>query len=201
MRRTIDLEKVVESVIMPKLDAKINELNEKLERLECQQEVAREKELNNRQDLTEEQRIIQEYGKGGRTKYLVDEEFARDSLIKAYDYYVNASSEKEKNGVKGDVLRWGNAYRGAGYDTTKVEKVIFDTVDEIYKSYDMVYPSGKTSNQMHYYSQESFKKLFYAMRVEGVVNIEENIKHWTGRRDRKYNQKKVEQQRQQRVRT
>ena len=87
-------------------------------------------------DLTEAQKIIQEYGKGGRSKYLVSEEAMVKNLTKAYESYNKAISQSQKDKSRGDVMRWGNAYRGAGYDTKKVDKQIFDFADQVYKSYE-----------------------------------------------------------------
>ena len=108
-------------------------------------------------EAVEAQKIIDEYGKGGRSKYLVSEEAMVKNLTKAYEQYNKAISKSQKDKIGRDVMRWGNAYRGAGYDTKKIDDQIFDFADQVYKSYDKIDPtSGKKSNQMRVFSKEYF---------------------------------------------
>ena len=138
-------------------------------------------------EATEAQKIIDEYGKGGRSKYLVSEEAMVKNLTKAYEQYNKAISQSQKDKSRGDVMRWSNAYRGAGYDTKKVDDQIFDFADQVYKSYDRIDPtSGKKSNQMRVYSKEYFKTLFDAMKTVagGSFDFSANETHWAkDRRD------------------
>lgn len=131
-------------------------------------------------ELSEAQKIIQQYGKGGRSNYLVSEESALRNLTQAYEQYGKAISDAQKRQSKGDVIRWAGAYRGAGYDTNKVNKEVFDLADQLYNSFNVKQAGGKTTNQMHYYSPESMKILFDAMKSEagGEYDFSKNELYW-----------------------
>ena len=129
-------------------------------------------------ELTESQKLIQKLDKQSRSKYLVDEQNALRNLTLSYEAYTKAISKSEKERAQADVMRWGNAYKAAGYDTKKVKQEIFDIGKEYYDSFNEVSKKGTSSNQMWLYSEDSFKKLFEAKLAEGSVNYEENAKHW-----------------------
>ena len=157
----------------------IDKASEKLDSLDKKLKKKRKMDVDT-SSLTEAQKIIQQYGKGGRSNYLVSEESALRNLTKAYEQYGKAISDAQKKQSKGDLIRWAGAYRGAGYDTSKVDKEVFDIADQLYSSFNIKQPNGRTSNQMHYYSPESMKKLFDAMRSEagGKFDFSNNETYW-----------------------
>lgn len=166
----------------------VDKASEKVDNLDKKLKKKRKMEVDT-SNLTETQKIIQEYGKQGRQKYLVSEEAMLRNLTQAYEQYGKAISDVQKRQSKNDVMRWAGAYRGAGYDTTKVSKEVFDLADQVYDSFNVKQASGKITNQMHYYSPESMKKLFDAMRSEAEAGGKEfdfssNETHWAkNRRD------------------
>ena len=184
MSKTIDLSKLFtgENDLTRKLEAVANTVQEASKQIQNLQNVSDKpvKVKVDTKELSEAQKIIQQYGKGGRSNYLVSEESALRNLTQAYEQYGKAISDAQKKQSKGDVIRWAGAYRGAGYDTNKVNKEVFDLADQLYNSFNVKQAGGKTTNQMHYYSPESMKILFDAMKSEagGEYDFSKNELYW-----------------------
>ena len=107
--------------------------------------------------LSESAKKIRELSRNGQKNYFATQEKMVEHLTRSYDNLNKAQTESSKNTAKHDIMRWANAYRGAGYSEADVKKEIFDIADEVYRSHEN--GTGK-KNSMWHYSQDQFKQLF-----------------------------------------
>jgi len=129
--------------------------------------------------MFEAQKTLKSFKSTGQIHYFATQEKALAHLTRAWEEYKKASSEDDKKTASGKLMRWANAYRGAGYSTDSVEKEMFETADRIYESYKTTGKKGE-SNSQKLWAKDVFEKVFGAAREVGV-DITESDKYWERR--------------------
>ena len=123
---------------------------------------------------------INKLNRNGQVNYYASQEKMIERLTAAYKKYTSAADEAAKKSAGNEIMRWGQAYRGAKYSTKGVDPNIFKIVDSVYKSYEVQKDDGTVSNSMRHYSQETFSELFSAMKSKGT-DIKSSDMYWARR--------------------